>query len=406
MKILIINQHTSNHGDEAAGKALMSKLSKLKTIKTINILYNAINLTKEEYLNIENYEVIHNETGMLTNLERIIIIMTFIFPFFIMKNIFNISSRLKKEMELINASDKIINAPGGVNIGPYRRWRYLWRLFVAIKLKKDVAIYSISFGPIPNNYLFKKTSTYVLENVKFLSLRDTKSHVFAEEMNLNYFKSIDTAFLDEIENNKLDDKLEFLSNLEYIVFVPNQLFKWHPYFKKIDPAQLNNFYVNIMNLFISKDINIVLLPQLFGFGNDTKYFDELSLKVSDKTMIHIIDNSYDSEVQQKIIEKSEFVIGARYHSIIFAINNGVPFYSLSYEHKMLNTLETLNLEKYCVELLKFTSGSKKESDILEELLNFYNERKQNKLKIENAKVNAKKIASETFFECRKNFLEK
>ena len=57
--------------------------------------------------------------------------------------------------------------------------------------------------------------------------------------------------------------------------------------------------------------------------------------------IIVLDERYSSDIQQCIMKNARLVIGARYHSIVFALNNGVPFISLSYEHKMKGLLETI-----------------------------------------------------------------
>ena len=49
-------------------------------------------------------------------------------------------------------------------------------------------------------------------------------------------------------------------------------------------------------------------------------------------------------------------IGARYHSVVFAINNEIPFVSLSYEHKMKGLLEVLNMTDRMVEIQDIFDG--------------------------------------------------
>ena len=64
-----------------------------------------------------------------------------------------------------------------------------------------------------------------------------------------------------------------------------------------------------------------------------------------------ISDKYNSDVQQTVIAGAQSVIGARYHSIVFAINNGVPFISLSYEHKMSGLLCSLGGEEMMVDIV-------------------------------------------------------
>ena len=72
--------------------------------------------------------------------------------------------------------------------------------------------------------------------------------------------------------------------------------------------------------------------------------------------IIVIDENQSSDIQQEIIKKSCLVIGARYHSVVFAINNEIPFVSLSYEHKMKGLLEVLDMTDRMVEIQDIFDG--------------------------------------------------
>ena len=96
--------------------------------------------------------------------------------------------------------------------------------------------------------------------------------------------------------------------------------------------------------------------------NDYDYFDKI---FSGEKNVFVIADSYSSDIQQSIINKSEFVIGARYHSIVFAINNNKPFISLCYEHKMEGLLRILGDTSSMVKIDSAFSSL----NILEETLN-------------------------------------
>lgn len=51
-----------------------------------------------------------------------------------------------------------------------------------------------------------------------------------------------------------------------------------------------------------------------------------------------------------MIRNARFVVGVRYHSIIFAINTSAPFLCLSYEDKMKFTLERPDRPELSIEL--------------------------------------------------------
>jgi len=355
MKIVIINQHAGNHGDEAAGKGLLRGLAKRIDFNSndISIIYNKNTVSELEEIGVGKVKNIPG--SILTKFEKIVAMLTFMLPFCIAKMMIKLSPILRRELQVLGSADKIINAPGGVNIGPYKDWRYIWRLYVSIKLKKDVAIYSISFGPIPQSFIFNRVSKYILRNVKFLSIRDNKSQKFAEDMNLKYMRSIDTAFIGYDDREKLPAEIALLIKHDYVVVVPNEVQnwggrgRWHHNFMGCKHEDVDNLYVDMINYLLTLNKKVYLLPQLYGGQNDVEYLNYLKDKVSHMEVI-VINENYNSNIQQIIVKNARFLVGARYHSIIFAINNRTPMLSLSYEHKMTNTLDILGLEKQNLDL--------------------------------------------------------
>ena len=396
MKILLMNQHTLNHGDEAAGKALINKLlERKKNLKIIQIFYNSAHVKNSDYFSFDSKIIEHCKIKTISSFEKLLIFFSFFISPDIIERLCRLSSALNEELHMINDADVVISAPGGVNIGPYKRWRYLWRLYMALKLNKKLAIYSISFGPLPGDKTFQRVSKYVLRNANFLSLRDAKSQRFADDLCITYTPSIDTAFL-ETPNSELPQGLEHLRDESYVVVVPNELTKWHPCFKDSDPQRLISIYLNVIDSFMQSNVNVVLLPQLFGFENDSNYFAKLKNNSKYPSLITLIDSCHSSDIQQRIIRGSEFVVGARYHSIIFAINNKIPFFSLSYEHKMTNTLELLGLEGNCEELSKIIDDSKVEMQAISAIVHNFRFRGDIKSRVANAQKKAMAIANETF----------
>lgn len=391
VKILILNQHTSNHGDEAAGKALLRGLRSLGIKEKIGVFYNVNELMDiEKFKTDDNIE--HYSYPSRSFIDRLLFKATFLLPFEIIRHFYRFGSFTKYEYELIGKYDKIINGPGGVNIGPYKDWRYIWRLYIALKMKKDVAIYSISFGPIPDTYLFNKASKYILSNVKFLSLRDNKSQQYAKELNIDYIKSIDTAFLNNQPLIDVPKEILKLIGDDYVVVVPNELNRWHPNFKDINPSELNDIYLKIINYFLDKNLKVVLLPQLFGLQNDSKYFEELKKQINNQESVVIIDDTYNSDIQQKIISGAKFLVGARYHTIIFSVNNKRPFLSIAYEHKMTNTLELIDLADNNVILQDIIDDK---IDILDILDAKYNQKDEIQTNVISGSKKANLIATET-----------
>jgi colanic acid/amylovoran biosynthesis protein len=354
-RILIINQAWSNHGDEAAHKALVRMLAKQYPNAEISVLVPLLpnlnpsdfELFRPEELN----QIIYIEIPADAWFYRAITCIKNL-PLFSMYFMMVPKSGFKKLIRIIGDADLVIGAPGGVDLGPYRSWPHLLRLIIALRAGKPTAIYSPSIGPLPNDtwedHRFTMLAKHVLKKVKFLSLRDDKSQMYAQEIPVDYIPSSDTAFLDDTACPIPSELLHYLSK-PYAVFVPNAVFKWHPNFRSYPKELFENLYRQIMSTLLESGLHIIMLPQLFGSQNDENYFQELSLGFS-QSAITVIPDRYPCEVQQAIIRKAEILVGARYHSIIFSIKNHIPFVALSYEHKISNMLTVAGLEDLMYDL--------------------------------------------------------
>ena len=157
-----------------------------------------------------------------------------------------------------------------------------------------------------------------------------------------------------------------------MVFVPNYLL-WHYAYKgRISHDTVIKFYCKVMDEIwaANPELNILMLPQLFCGRDyalkDVELFRDLARAKNDKRIIVTAD-CYSSDIQQTLISKAKYVIGARYHSIVFALNQGVPYIALSYEHKISGLLESLDKSEWCVEFSKALDSEENQEKCLAEI---------------------------------------
>lgn len=169
----------------------------------------------------------------------------------------------------------------------------------------------------------------------------------ADEMGLDYVSASDTAFLEVPSVAVPTEVAAAIGTSDYIVFVPNALV-WHPNYHAANAEWIDAFYVELVEVLRTRypEQKIVMLPQLYNLGvrGDVNYFKHLRQSSPHREHIVVLPDTYGSDTQQAIIARSSLVVGARYHSIVFAINNRIPFVALSYEHKVAGLLSLLNLE--------------------------------------------------------------
>ena len=355
MNILIINQPLRNRGDESAHKALIRKIKTQIPNVSIRVLF--INCSSTDSIcqfdvHLPNVTYINSEIplcGLLIRLYKLHLpLLMFLNPFFIL----NMWTHYRW-------ADAVVCAPGGICMGGFQNWGHIFQLYVAKLARKPLSYFGRSFGPFPtatkSNRLFKKRSMELLNYFSFISIRDKKTEAIAKELGITYTSTVDSAFLDST-TVELPYELRYFNSLDnYMVYVPNLLL-WHFAYKgKFEIEDVLSFYTQMARIILEQDKNqkIVMLPQTFQYrvkyGDDIDLFREIACQINDDRVI-VLPDCYSSDIQQKIISRANYVVGARYHSIVFAINQNVPFVSLSYEHKMSGLLETLQMTETMIDI--------------------------------------------------------
>lgn len=376
MNILIINQPLNNRGDESAHKGLVRALCKKLPQCKIKVLFIGandnsvaqfnVNIDNVEYINLKPFKAF-NKISIL-GLKHKAPLLWYLHP------------TIRKVMDIYKKHDYILCAPGGICMGGFQNWMHLFMLKLAKYLQKPLIYYGRSFGPFPtitkDNRIFKKISLEMLNYFCFLSIRDQKTEELAKELNVHYYSTVDSAFLDSPKVEIPSEIQNKLRNKKYVIFVPNELI-WHQTYKnKISKEAVISFYSQLTSIIRRKfpECYIVMLPQTFNYGkgDDVNFFIELANNIKDEYII-VIDDKYSSDVQQAIIAQSNFLIGARYHSVVFAINNNIPFIALSYEHKIAGLLDTLNYNNRMVDITNLQNDCNiKILDKIESLMESYN----------------------------------
>ena len=357
MKILIINQPVYNRGDEAAHKALVFSLLQRFPECRIEVLSVGLDQAAVDAFDLHDIRVSYTNLpprglywkATVGSLKRGLGLLCYTHS-----TVWNIVGRMRR-------ADHIISAPGGINLGGFYDWHHLFMLRLALRHNRSVAYYGRSIGPFDNESIlhrrFNRLAVNALQRVSFLSLRDPLSAQTAALLGLKYFQTLDPAFLVTPLAQVPTQLLEKLGDAPYGVVVPNYLI-WHRDFAdRVSGKDVKIFFTNMIRGILEKfpEQKLVLLPQLFCgktyLTRDEDFFREISRDLGDPRVI-VMPETCSSDVQQAIIREARYVVGARYHSIVFAINNDTPFVSLSYEHKMTGMLQSLSKTDRMVDLKK------------------------------------------------------
>ncbi|MCM1503799.1 MAG: polysaccharide pyruvyl transferase family protein [Muribaculum sp.] len=364
-KILYIEQPLKNRGDESAHRGIIRWLNTNFPDSEINIVF-----WDEEDKNIIEF-IVDNPQNKYINLKgakgaHFALINGINYP-----TIWHLHPSTKRLLRMMEESDYILCAPGGVNMGGFQGWEHLAMLKMGIQIQKPVIYYGRSVGPFPEatkkQKRFLRESVSLLNRFTYLSVRDQKSSQCLTDMKISHSTTVDCAFLNK-PTTSIPDDIRVQTGDNYAVIVPNNLY-WHYAYKDVGHQAILGFYVALLKKLLEQfpTLNFVMLPQTYSElqreRKDYYFFKEIQQKTGDDRVI-VLSESISSDIQQSIIGSAKFLFGSRYHSVVFAINQGVPFMALSYEHKISGLLDLLNLKDYAVSITSKTFQSEESINAL------------------------------------------
>jgi colanic acid/amylovoran biosynthesis protein len=371
MNILIVNQPLNNRGDESAHRALVRSILKYIPNSKVRVLWRGANQAS-----IDQFEVTSPRTEYV-NLYHKHTLKSYAFIKYGIKHpiLWRIHPYVTEYLKYYRWADAVVCAPGGICMGGFMDWGHEYALLTAMKLHKPIFYYGRSIGPFwdkpKEKKLFKKQAIDILNYANYVSLRESESIRIAHDLGIkNVVQTVDTAFLDYPKVEIPQEIQSKIGNSRYVVFVPNLLI-WHYYYKdKASKEQVVDFWSKIVDVITKHypEHKIVMLPQTFKYGtydgDDINMFKDIEVNRSHSNLI-VVDDQRSSDIQQTIIRNADAMFGARYHSVVFAINNNVPFVAFNYEHKISGLLEELHLKDEMIDIKNLFSSSDLNQHVIE-----------------------------------------
>lgn len=410
MKILMINQPLNNRGDESAHKALIKiLLQKIPNVQ-ITVMFMGANDNSIEQFKVNDSRLVYLNKNQIPGFYK--------WAKLTMKKgkcpLWKLHPGINRILRLYRKYDLVLCAPGGICMGGFQDWHHLIFLKMAQVTGRKLVYFGRSFGPFPTTTSkerkFKELSIEMLNYFKFISIRDNKSQKLAQEIGIKYTPTLDSAFMDSPHAELPEDLKQSVIGNPYMVMVPNSLV-WHYAFKGyLTEKDVLEFWVNVIKSIGNQypEMKIVMLPQTFNAtkekDRDRNLFEQIK-KQSGSEMekrIWVAPETYSSDIQQAIIGKSNFVIGARYHSIVFALNQAIPFIALNYEHKMEGLLEALNKKDCMVDLVQEMDTAEKRERLVKKIVHMIPQVNADTV----ARDKAKEIALKGFEEFMDSIIEK
>jgi polysaccharide pyruvyl transferase WcaK-like protein len=259
---------------------------------------------------------------------------------------------LSSKIEEINTYDFLLVGGGGLIL---RNTNRLVSLFEKINI--PWAFIGVSIDSVGEDNL--KFITYISNRAKFIVVRDQFSlDVFKSYRKDALFIAPDLTFLYPYKNNASDE----IKNSVAVSLRP-----WRPNLFKQYTKNYHRF-----NKLVHKVPVIAKFLGLWDINKFAKLVKKHTSVVIKPFPLHINDVNGDDLLMQTYFDaeknnafniedliQSDYLIGMRLHSLIFATQLGVPFVAVSYASKIDNYLEDIGLSNFIVSVNGFKGLPKK-----------------------------------------------
>ena len=349
MKVLIINQHSDNFGDDAAGCALIKMILNNTDANCIDIIYHA-NASRE--IPVYDQKIIHHldiSFGKI-GIKKVV-------KYYLLQRCLRIkplSVHLRKWINLIREADAIFVSPCGANIGIYKDWSFLLKILMVIIEGKSPIFQYNTIGS-SGNIIFDYIALYALKK-SHIYVREESSRKYLDRNGIKAKWGPDTAFA----LGKKDDKLRN----DVVTFVPSSFDSWHPEFKD-DPIdkKIQEIVIPQITRWVNKNcFSLEIIPHL-NSKEEFKY-NKIVLDAFKKAGLERISLREDINSvwdYDEALETSRVVIGMRYHAVVLAAKNCRPYLALCYENKMKEVCRYTDMLNSMVDIhqiISYSSGDK------------------------------------------------
>lgn len=250
----------------------------------------------------------------------------------------------------------LIQSHGGL-LSTYATYNRIYHILLAQTLRKPVYIMPNSFGPFEGP-LVKTMVRHALKNCKLVTTRETYSmNAVKKELgiyvdcypDLAFF--LQNAYVDRQEvfrrfNLPLDRKLVGITMRPYRFPDAENSEEAYTRFKK----EMAKFIVwlykeGFMPVIVEHTLAIT------SHENDEDCIKDVIKNIDNKMFRYISEPNFNSRELKRLYGFFNYIIGTRFHSMIFSLSNKVPGIAISYDgYKSQGIMKDMGLEDYVIDI--------------------------------------------------------
>lgn len=243
---------------------------------------------------------------------------------------------LKKAILLAPLIDVYVNVGGSIFIEKKGWWKlFMKRLyffgFQKVKSKPGYII-GANFGPYKSQFFLKLYKIFIEIFVTKMTVRDQHSLKILNSNKIEIFEDLVLSLDNFDAKNRVFKEKDNVMGYSLV----------NPSIKSEAKLNIKDFETDITNK-IKNDLKQNKIVKLFSFcegEGDVEFINKLMLNFTEEELKNIKVVLYNGNLEAFLKEFREInlLIGARFHSIILAINYGIPFIPIVYSDKTLNYL--------------------------------------------------------------------
>lgn len=344
-KVLIVNQHGDNRGDEAALDGMLRGLTEQFGFAQFTVVHQFANASAGPSLRSDVVWIPHK----ISAIEAIRLVLYVALRLLRIRPKFLLGRIGKQTIAAYEQADMVISAPGGPYFGDiyinheFVHWLYVW---MAKLHKKPCGLYATSAGPFDKKWAnpFRRM-TYRCFDALYVREEISAQHIknLFRSRPIDVHVSVDAALQVSVSPSERDERRLI------VVSAINWSYKGAADVERRRRQYNDAVVAAIVVLINSTPSRIEFVPQLHGTRHrDTPYLlqlaDLLRAQISDTSVdIEVWDEDRDMMSQRALFASADFVISGRYHPAVFALSAGVPQVCIPYEHKATGVLALAGL---------------------------------------------------------------
>lgn len=252
----------------------------------------------------------------------------------------------KHTYDVYNSCDAIYVKGGGFIhsygsvVEPYQMYFNLFPMLLGIRLKKDIFMLPNSIGPFKNS-LAAKIAVYTLNHCKYVSVRESLSFDFLKnrkDIKVPIYKHFDLGYY--LKPSCIDAE-KFLHEHGVDIDKQKVVITLRPYrFPGCDKAEVlmeryTDSFAEFTEYLVSKGYQVVFFAHTLGpsaHEDDSIAIKGVTTLLQQKAVkfVSIVDDSLNCQDVMSIYACFDYLIGTRFHSVVFAQNSFVPSIAITY----------------------------------------------------------------------------